>query len=73
MPCRYLLFAQPNSYIFTLKQEGERWLREFPSISDAVTYAGSLPGSEDATVSVFDAAGIQLAELRVRENAFSLA
>jgi hypothetical protein len=68
---KYLLFAQPNSYIFTLKQEGQSWLREFNSIFDAITYASSLPDSGQATLAVFDSAGSRLAELRVREDTFA--
>jgi len=71
MPCKYMLYAHPNSYIFTLKQTGEEWHKEFTSIYDAVAYAGSLPGADEATVSVFDPAGTQLAELRVRDDALA--
>ncbi len=71
MPCKYMLYAQPNSYIFTLKQAGEEWLKEFNSIYDAIAYAGTLPGSDLATVCVFDPTGTQLAELRVRDDALA--
>jgi hypothetical protein len=69
MHCKYFLFAHPNSYVFTLKQDGETWLKEFSSIFDAVAYADSLPGNDEATVAVYDATGGQLAELRVRNEA----
>ncbi len=71
MQRKYLLFAHPNNYIFTLKQEGENWLREFNSIFDAVTYASTLPDSSEATLAVFDPSGSRLAELRVREDTFA--
>ena len=68
---KYLLYAHPNSYVFTLKQAGANWLKEFTSIFDAVAYAASLPECDDATLAVFDSAGTQLAELRVRDDAFA--
>ena len=37
-------------------------------MGDAVAYAGRLPGSDDATVAVFNSSGTQLAELRVRDE-----
>jgi hypothetical protein len=71
MPCKYFLYAHPNSYVFTLKQDGESWLKEFSSIFDAVAYADTLPHSENATVTVYDAAGARLVELRVHDEALA--
>ena len=72
MHCKYLLYAHPNSYVFTLKRDGAHWLKEFTSIFDAVAYSGSLPGSADATVTVFDSAGSRLAELRVQDDPLAM-
>ena len=41
------------------------------SIFDAVTYASTLPDSDEATLAVFDASGSRLAELRVRDDTFA--
>jgi hypothetical protein len=67
MQCKYQLFAHPHDYVFTLRLENEA-RKEFPSVGDAVAYAGRLPGSDDATVAVFNSSGTQLAELRVRDE-----
>jgi hypothetical protein len=72
MHCKYFLYAHPNSYVFTLKREGEAWLKEFTSVSDAIAYADTLPQRDIATMAVFDSAGIQLAELRVRNEALAV-
>ena len=68
MHSHYLLFAHPCSYIFTLKEQGQEWTREFTSVFDAVAYAATLPDSESATLAVFNASGNKLVELRVHDQ-----
>jgi len=72
MQGKYLLYAHSNSRVFTLKQEGQDWQREFTSVFDAVSYAGTLPDSETATVTVFGTSGSQLAEVRVQDSVLAV-
>jgi hypothetical protein len=73
MPRKYLLYAQTHSYVFSLREDGEPWLKEFPSISDAISYAASLPKAESATMTIYDPTGVQLAELRVQNEVMTTA
>lgn len=73
MQGKYLLFAHPQSYVFTLRQEGENWEREFHSVLAAVTYAGTQPDSEDATVIVFNASGERMVEVNIHEPVLAAA
>lgn len=68
MQRKYTLCEHHKAFHFTLRQEGADWQKEFASVGDAVAYAGSLPGSEDATLAVFDCSGSQLVELRVNDD-----
>ena len=65
---KYILGEHPKACHFTLRLDGQDWQKEFPSVGDAVAYAGSLPECEDATFAVFDSSGSQLVELRVKDN-----
>src|SRR5262245_56323126 len=69
---KYLLYAHPNSYVFSLKQEGEDWEKEFNSVFDAVEFAAALPESKEGTVVVYNSMGSKLVELRVHDQVLSV-
>lgn len=54
---RFLLYLEMDGGRFTLKREGESWVREFSSLLDALQFARSLAESTDARLTVLDEAG----------------
>ncbi len=54
---RFLLYIELHSSRFTLKRDGEVWVREFPSLLEALQHARNLADSTDARLTVFDETG----------------
>jgi hypothetical protein len=59
---RFLLYLELSSARFTLKREGENWVREFPSLLDALQYARNLVEDTDTRLTVFNEAGRPIIE-----------
>lgn len=59
---RFLLYIELNTGRFTLKRDGEVWVREFPSLLDALQFARNLVNDTDASLTVFDEGGRPIIE-----------
>lgn len=58
----FLLYIELNTGRFTLKRDGEVWVREFPSLLEALQYARNLAHNTDARLTVFDEGGRSIIE-----------
>jgi hypothetical protein len=59
---RFLLYIEFETGRFTLKRDGENWVREFPSLLDALQCARTLADDTDARLTVFDESGRSIIE-----------
>jgi len=59
---RFLLYLELNTGRFTLKRDGENWVREFLSLLDALQFARNLADDTDARLTVFDEGGRPIME-----------
>lgn len=59
---RFCLYIELHSGRFTLKRDGENWVREFPSLLDALQHARNLAVDTDARLTVFDEGGRPIIE-----------
>ena len=54
---RFLLYLEFETARFTLKRDGESWVKEFPSLLDALQHARSVAPNTDTRLTVFDETG----------------
>jgi len=59
---RFLLYIELHASRFTLKRDGENWVREFSSLLDALQFARALVDDTDARLTVFDESGRAIIE-----------
>lgn len=59
---RFLLYIELHTGRFTLKRDGENWVREFPSLLDALQFARGLADDTDARLTVYDEGGRSIIE-----------
>jgi hypothetical protein len=59
---RFLLYLELQSERFTLRREGENWVREFRSLLDALQHARHHVDESDARLTVFDESGRAIIE-----------
>lgn len=59
---RFLLYIELHNSRFTLKRHGEVWVREFPSLLDALQHARNLADSTESRLTVFDETGCPIIE-----------
>ena len=62
------LYADACSQRFALRQDGETWVREFPTLREAIRFVTELPVTTTRKIILHDDQGIPLTRLTLRHH-----